>query len=44
MLTIFTEESGTERRFEFSPSKAIPSFPVGLFEVLQGESSEARGT
>jgi len=36
MLTIFTEESGTERRFDL-PIQGDTFLPVGLFEVLQGE-------
>jgi hypothetical protein len=36
MLTIFTEEAGTERRFDL-PLQSDILLPVGLFEVLQGE-------
>jgi hypothetical protein len=36
MLTIFTEESGTERRFDL-PIQGDTLLPVGLFEVLQGD-------
>ena len=37
MLAIFTDESGTERRFDL-PIKGDTLLPVGLFEVLRVES------
>jgi hypothetical protein len=37
MLTIFTEESGSERRYDLSIQRDT-LLPVGLFEVLQGET------